>query len=52
MSDRSFPIISVRDLPTVRAFYERLGFHHMRTAMAIFEDAERAVETGVLERRR
>jgi len=26
MSDRSFPIISVRDLPTVRAFYERLGF--------------------------
>jgi lactoylglutathione lyase len=26
MSDRSFPIISVRDLPAVRAFYERLGF--------------------------
>ena len=26
MSDRAFPIISVRDLPAVRSFYERLGF--------------------------
>ena len=26
MSDRSFPIISARDLVAVRAFYERLGF--------------------------
>ena len=26
MSDRSFPIISARDLPAIRAFYERLGF--------------------------
>ena len=26
MSDRAFPIISVRDLRAVRAFYERLGF--------------------------
>jgi lactoylglutathione lyase len=26
MSDRAFPIISVRDLPAVRTFYERLGF--------------------------
>ena len=26
MNDRAFPIISVRDLPAVRAFYERLGF--------------------------
>lgn len=38
--------------PGTEGFYERLGFHHMRTAMAIFEDADRAVETGVLERRR
>jgi catechol 2,3-dioxygenase-like lactoylglutathione lyase family enzyme len=26
MSSRAFPIISVRDLPAVRSFYERLGF--------------------------
>ena len=26
MSDRAFPIISVRDLGAVRAFYEQLGF--------------------------
>ena len=26
MSDRAFPIISVRDLPAARAFYEALGF--------------------------
>ena len=26
MSSRAFPIISVRDLPAVRGFYERLGF--------------------------
>ncbi len=26
MSDRAFPIISVRDLPAVRAFYGQLGF--------------------------
>jgi catechol 2,3-dioxygenase-like lactoylglutathione lyase family enzyme len=26
MTDRAFPIISVVDLPAVRAFYERLGF--------------------------
>jgi lactoylglutathione lyase len=25
-ADRAFPIISVRDLPAVRTFYERLGF--------------------------
>jgi lactoylglutathione lyase len=26
VSDRAFPIISVRDLPAARRFYERLGF--------------------------
>lgn len=26
MTDRAFPIISVRDLPATRAFYEELGF--------------------------
>jgi lactoylglutathione lyase len=26
MSERAFPIISVRDLPATRAFYEQLGF--------------------------
>ena len=26
MSARAFPILSVRDLPATRAFYERLGF--------------------------
>lgn len=26
MSSRAFPIISVRDLPAVRRFYEQLGF--------------------------
>ncbi len=26
MSDRAFPIISVQDLPSTRAFYEQLGF--------------------------
>ena len=26
MDERAFPIISVRDLPAVRDFYERLGF--------------------------
>lgn len=26
MSDRAFPIISVRDLPATRTFYEELGF--------------------------
>ncbi len=26
MSDRAFPIISVRDLPAARTFYEALGF--------------------------
>ena len=26
MSDRALPIISVRDLPATRAFYEELGF--------------------------
>ena len=26
MNDRAFPIISVRDLPATRTFYERLGF--------------------------
>jgi lactoylglutathione lyase len=26
MSDRAFPIISVRDLPATRRFYEHLGF--------------------------
>jgi lactoylglutathione lyase len=26
MSDRAFPIISVRDLPATRRFYEQLGF--------------------------
>jgi lactoylglutathione lyase len=28
-ADRAFPIISVRDLPAVRAFYERLGFEQV-----------------------
>jgi lactoylglutathione lyase len=26
MSDRAFPIVSVRDLPATRRFYEQLGF--------------------------
>lgn len=38
--------------PGTEGFYERLGFHRMRTAMAIFQDAERAVDVGILEARR
>jgi lactoylglutathione lyase len=26
MSDRAFPIITVREIPTARSFYEKLGF--------------------------
>jgi lactoylglutathione lyase len=29
MNERSFPIISVKDLKSVRGFYEQLGFHQI-----------------------
>jgi ribosomal protein S18 acetylase RimI-like enzyme len=35
--------------PGAEPFYRRLGFRHMRTAMAIFRDEARAVRTGLVE---
>lgn len=35
--------------PGKEGFYARLGFARMRTAMAIFRDQQRAVETGLVE---
>lgn len=37
--------------PGTEGFYDKLGFHRMRTAMAIFRDSARAVESGVLDPR-
>ncbi|WP_328561766.1 GNAT family N-acetyltransferase [Streptomyces coelicoflavus] len=34
--------------PGAEAFYRRLGFRHMNTAMAIWSDPQRAVDTGLL----
>lgn len=36
--------------PGKEGFYQRLGFHPMKTAMAIFADHERAVSSGILAR--
>jgi ribosomal protein S18 acetylase RimI-like enzyme len=35
--------------PGKERFYEKLGFRRMLTAMAIFEDEERAIRRGLLE---
>jgi ribosomal protein S18 acetylase RimI-like enzyme len=35
--------------PGTERFYERLGFRRMLTAMAIFEDQERAIRRGLVE---
>lgn len=34
--------------PGREGFYEKLGFRHMRTAMAIFENQDEAVRSGLL----
>jgi ribosomal protein S18 acetylase RimI-like enzyme len=35
--------------PGKEGFYSRLGFKHMNTAMAIFENEEEAIRKGTLE---
>ena len=35
--------------PGTEPFYRKLGFRRMRTAMAIFRDEARAIQTGLLE---
>lgn len=35
--------------PGKEGFYEKLGFRRMRTAMAIFQDQDRAVQSGLIE---
>ncbi|WP_345971285.1 GNAT family N-acetyltransferase [Sulfurimonas sp. HSL1-6] len=35
--------------PGKEAFYEKLGFRRMRTAMAVFENREQAIAWGLLE---
>lgn len=35
--------------PGKEGFYRKLGFRRMRTAMAIFENEGRAIETGLVE---
>jgi GNAT superfamily N-acetyltransferase len=35
--------------PGKEGFYEKLGFRRMRTAMAIFEDQDRAIRTGLVD---
>ena len=35
--------------PGREGFYRKLGFHRMRTAMAIFRDHDHAVRTGLIE---
>jgi hypothetical protein len=35
--------------PDKESFYEKLGFRRMRTAMAIFQDQDRAVQSGLIE---
>ena len=35
--------------PGKEGFYQKLGFRRMRTAMAIFQDRERAVRTGLID---
>jgi len=37
--------------PGKEDFYRKLGFRLMLTAMAIFEDEERAIRTGLVEDR-
>lgn len=34
--------------PGTEGFYARLGFHRMNTAMAIWRDHERAIQTGLI----
>lgn len=35
--------------PGKEGFYRKLGFHPLRTAMAIFKDHEQALKSGVIE---
>ncbi len=35
--------------PGKEGFYKRLGFMRMRTAMAIFQNRERAIEVGLVD---
>jgi ribosomal protein S18 acetylase RimI-like enzyme len=42
--------IILYSVPGREKFYERFGFRRMTTAMAIFEDPERALARGYLER--
>jgi ribosomal protein S18 acetylase RimI-like enzyme len=35
--------------PGTEGFYQKLGFLRMRTAMAIFQNRERAIETGLVD---
>jgi ribosomal protein S18 acetylase RimI-like enzyme len=35
--------------PGKEGFYKKLGFKSMRTAMAVFQDQERAVRTGLVD---
>jgi ribosomal protein S18 acetylase RimI-like enzyme len=35
--------------PGTEGFYQKLGFMRMRTAMAIFQNRERAIETGLVD---
>src|SRR5262247_3191375 len=35
--------------PGKEGFYKKLGFRHMRTAMAIFQDQDRAIREGLVE---
>ena len=46
MSDRSFPIISVRDLPATRRFYKELGFSQTYQFPAEGEPGYVAMERG------
>jgi len=35
--------------PGKESFYKKLGFMRMRTAMAIFQNRERAIEVGLVD---
>jgi len=35
-------------VPGQEAFYEKLGFRHMTTVMAIFDNPQRALESGLI----
>ena len=39
----------ILDIDRSVGFYEKLGFRHMRTAMAIFADQDSAAERGLIE---